>query len=115
MLGKLTVSGSFNGKDMAPTPQPEVITAVKLYRMPGSVPITGGVTTFTPAPPHTPGTVVQFSTVVTGLDLPVGTNTVAVSFVDDDGTEGAQTQVSVNATDVGPSAPSGLTASFLPS
>lgn len=115
MLGKLTVSGAFNGKDAAPTPQPEVITAVKLYRMPGTVPITGNVTTFTPPPPHTPGTVVQFSTVVTGIDLPVGTSVIAVSFVDDDGTEGGQTQVSVNAVDVGPSAPGGLTASFVPS
>lgn len=114
MLGKLTISGSFNGKDVAPTPQPEVITAVKLYRMPGTVPITGNVTTFTPPPPHAPGTVVQFSTVVNSLDLPIGSNIIAVSFVDDDGTEGAQTQVTVNATDVGPSPPQGLTATFSP-
>ena len=115
MLGRLTIAGSFNGKDTAPTPQPESITAVKLYRMPGTVPITGNVTTFTPALPQAPGTVLQFSTVVNGLDLPVGANIIAVSFVDDEGTEGSQTQVTVNATDVGPSAPTGLTATFVPS
>lgn len=114
MLGTLTIAGGFDGRDKStPTPKAEAITAVKVYRMPGRVLMTGGTTTFTPAN-AAPGTPVQHSTVFVDVDFPIGANSVVVALVDDEGTENAGVTVNFTVTDQGPTEASGLVAVFSP-
>lgn len=114
MLGTLTVTGGFSGKDKTtPTPLDEKITAVKVYRMPGRVLMTGGVTTFNPAT-SSPGTPVQHTTVFQDVDFPIGANSIVVSLIDDEGSENAGVAVNFTATDQGPAEATGLVATFVP-
>lgn len=114
MLGTLTVTGGFNGKDKtAPTPLDEKITAVKVYRNPGRVLMTGGATTFNPVNAAA-GTPVQHTTVFQDVDFPLGANSVVVALVDDEGTENSGVTANFNVTDQGPSEATGLSITFNP-
>lgn len=114
MLGNLTITGGFSGKDKtSPTPLDEKITAVKVYRMPGRVLMTGGVTTFNPAS-ASPGTPVQHTTVFTDVDFSIGANSIVVALVDDEGTENAGVTANFTVTDQGPAEATGLAVTFSP-